>query len=60
VPLEITRADIEAVADRIGPYVRRTPILELGQVMRDRYRVTLKLDSMQPTGSFKVRGPSPT
>lgn len=56
MPREITRADIEAAADRIGPYVRRTPILELGQVMRDRYRVTLKLDSMQPTGSFKVRG----
>jgi len=56
VPPEITRADIEAAADRIAPYIRRTPVLELGQAMGDRYRLTLKLDSMQPTGSFKVRG----
>jgi threonine dehydratase len=53
---EITRADIEAAAQRIEPYLRRTPVLELDRVMEDRYRVTLKLDAMQPTGSFKVRG----
>jgi threonine dehydratase len=53
---EITRADIEAAAQRIQPYVRRTPVLELDHVMDDRYRLTLKLDAMQPTGSFKVRG----
>ena len=53
---EITRADIEAAAVRIQPYVRRTPVLELGQAMEGRFRLTLKLDAMQPTGSFKVRG----
>jgi threonine dehydratase len=53
---EITRADIEAAAQRMQPYVRRTPVLELDHVMDDRYRLTLKLDAMQPTGSFKVRG----
>jgi threonine dehydratase len=56
VPPEVTRADIEAAASRIEPYVRRTPVLDLGQAMSDRYRLTIKLDSMQPTGSFKVRG----
>jgi threonine dehydratase len=53
---EITRADIEAAALRIRPHVRRTPVLELGQAMKARFRLTLKLDAMQPTGSFKVRG----
>ncbi|MGH8941515.1 MAG: threonine/serine dehydratase [Acidimicrobiia bacterium] len=53
---EITRADIEAAANRIGPFVRRTPTLDLGHAMGEQYRLTLKLDSMQPTGSFKVRG----
>jgi len=53
---EITRADIEAAALRIQPYVRRSPVLELGEAMEDRFRLTLKLDVMQPTGSFKVRG----
>lgn len=56
MPTEITRADIEAAAHRIARYVRRTPVLALGQTMGDPYRLTLKLDSMQPTGSFKVRG----
>lgn len=53
---EITRADIEAAAHRIGSFVRRTPTLDLGHAMGGQYRLTLKLDSMQPTGSFKVRG----
>lgn len=53
---EITRADISAAARRIGPYVRRTPILDLGPALSPDYRLLLKLDSMQPTGSFKVRG----
>jgi threonine dehydratase len=53
---EITRASIVEAADRIGPHVRRTPILDLGHVVDGRYRLSLKLDSMQPTGSFKVRG----
>ena len=53
---EITRADIEAAAERIRPYVRRSPVLELGNAMDDRSSLTLKLDAMQPTGSFKVRG----
>jgi threonine dehydratase len=54
--VEITRADINAAATRISPYVRRTPVLDLGSALSSDYRLFLKLDSMQPTGSFKVRG----
>jgi threonine dehydratase len=54
--VEITRADINAAATRISPYVRRTPVLDLGSALSSDYRLFLKLDTMQPTGSFKVRG----
>jgi threonine dehydratase len=54
--IEITRSSIEAAASRIGPHVRRTPVVDLGPVLDGGHRVSLKLDSMQPTGSFKVRG----
>ena len=40
-----TRADVLAAAERIGPHLRPTPLLS-----------GLKLESLQPTGSFKVRG----
>jgi threonine dehydratase len=53
---EITAAAIESAAERIGPHVRRTPILDLGDPLDAGYRLSLKIDSMQPTGSFKVRG----
>jgi threonine dehydratase len=56
VATEITRADIEQAAERIAPHVRRTPILDLGDALDDSYRLALKLESTQPTGSFKVRG----
>jgi threonine dehydratase len=53
----IGRADIEAANRRIRPYVRRTPVLELGPGAFDLAgRVTLKLEQMQHTGSFKPRG----
>jgi threonine dehydratase len=45
-----TLKDIRAAAARIAPDVRRTPLHPLdGDVF-------LKLESLQPTGSFKVRG----
>jgi threonine dehydratase len=53
---EITRANIEEAAERIAPHVRRTPMLDLGDAMGTSYRLILKLESTQPTGSFKVRG----
>ena len=48
---------IEAAARRIAPYVRITPILPLeGQAFGSSAQLTLKLESMQHTGSFKPRG----
>jgi threonine dehydratase len=49
------RADIEAAAERVRGHIRYTPILELGHAFGADH-VALKLDLMQPTGSFKVRG----
>ena len=53
----IGRVDIEAAERRIRPYVRRTPALELEPHAFDLLcRVTLKLELVQHTGSFKPRG----
>lgn len=57
MPLPVNRSDIEAAADRIRPHVRRTPLLDcaagtFGLTMP----VTLKLEFLQHTGSFKPRG----
>lgn len=46
IPLE----RIRAAAERAAPHVQRTPVLPLGE------DVHLKLECLQPTGSFKVRG----
>ena len=40
-----TRDDVHAAAERIRPYLRPSPLI-----------ANLKLESLQPTGSFKVRG----
>jgi len=53
----VTREMIEAAHGRIAPHVRRTPVLataagELGV----RAPLTLKLELLQHTGSFKARG----
>jgi threonine dehydratase len=44
-----TRDDVLAAAERIRPHLRPTPVVE-----SDGF--ALKLESLQPTGSFKVRG----
>ena len=51
------RADIEAASERIAGYVRTTPImrLEAGAWGIDAH-VVLKLEQLQHTGSFKLRG----
>ena len=46
-------SDVAAAAERIGPYVRRTPVM---RVEVDGRPVVLKLEQLQLTGSFKVRG----
>jgi threonine dehydratase len=53
----VSRDDILLARERIAPYVRRTPVLELGSgVFGVPGRITLKLELMQHTGSFKPRG----
>jgi threonine dehydratase len=51
--LSVTSDDVREAADRIGPYVRTTPVFatEIGG-----RPVTLKLENLQVTGSFKFRG----
>lgn len=55
----ITIADIEAAQVRIAPHVRRTPVFRLGALrnpLPTEAEVTLKLECLQVTGSFKARG----
>jgi len=56
--MAVTLDSIRAAAATIAGHVRRTPVLEpVGQraPVTDA-RLIMKLDSLQPTGSFKVRG----
>lgn len=48
--MEVTRSDIEDAARRIAEHIRLTPVVEVEPGLY------LKLDQLQPTGSFKVRG----
>lgn len=52
----MSRDHIVAAAGRIEGHVRRTPIVELGDVHSAGYTLSLKLENLQRTGSFKVRG----
>lgn len=52
-PVLPTAADVAAAADRIGPHIRRTPLLRIDLAGRE---VWLKLEHLQVTGSFKARG----
>jgi threonine dehydratase len=55
---QVSVADVIAAAERITPYVRRTPLLQLAQTTRRplAWDVVLKLESLQIGGSFKIRG----
>ncbi len=54
---EITLNDIHEAQQRIRPLVIRTPIIESGRLSELLgARLVLKLESLQVTGSFKVRG----
>ena len=48
-----TGAEIEATAARIAPWVRQTPLLELDL---EGQPVSLKLECLQVSGTFKARG----
>ena len=53
----ITPAEIDAAAERVGAYVRVTPCIELEpRAFGSPATLTLKLEMMQHTGSFKPRG----
>ncbi|MEM7060924.1 MAG: threonine/serine dehydratase [Pseudomonadota bacterium] len=53
----ITRDDINAAADRINGYVRRTPVMSVaGADFNLGFDIDLKLELFQHTGSFKARG----
>jgi threonine dehydratase len=53
----VRRPEILVAHERIRPYVRRTPVLEVGPGAFDlACHLTLKLELMQHTGSFKPRG----
>lgn len=52
-----TQDDIRAAADRIAPHIRRTPVIRLDPADTGlAVPVTLKLEQLQVTGSFKPRG----
>lgn len=52
----VTGEEITEAAARIESHVRHTPVLDIGQALSDRYITMLKLEHLQMTGSFKVRG----
>jgi len=53
----ITSSDVHAAADRIAGYIRATPLIEADRgTFPAAGRVWLKLEQLQHTGSFKVRG----
>lgn len=49
-------ADIKASYARVHPYIRETPVERAPALERGGSEVYLKLDNLQVTGSFKVRG----
>src|SRR5262249_34586277 len=51
----LTRADVERAAERLHGHVRRTPMLVLDREP-DRPQIALKLECLQVSGSFKIRG----
>jgi threonine dehydratase len=52
----VSRADIEAARERIQPHVRHTPLMETASLRPGGAPVSLKLELLQHSGSFKARG----
>lgn len=53
-PRRPTLTEMTAARERIAPYIRRTPLVELQLPLKDR-RIFLKLETLQPIGAFKLR-----
>jgi threonine dehydratase len=54
--LPVTSADIRQAYARIAPYVRRTPLMKTISPLGAGPPLSLKLEFLQHTGSFKPRG----
>ena len=57
--IRIDRHHIRDAAEWIKPYVRRTPVIDVDPAdfgLQELYRLTLKLECLQHSGSFKARG----
>ena len=52
----VTSDDIRSAHARIGGHIRRTPILETASPIAGAPPLSLKLECLQVTGSFKARG----
>ncbi|MGD0642332.1 MAG: threonine/serine dehydratase [Roseiarcus sp.] len=55
-PTTVGQAEIRAAHARIAAYVRRTPILEAASPLAGAPPISLKLEFLQHSGSFKPRG----
>ncbi len=52
--LSLSLGDFKNAAERLSPYIRKTPLLDLE--IAEGQTVTCKLENLQVSGSFKVRG----
>ncbi|MFM8315594.1 MAG: pyridoxal-phosphate dependent enzyme, partial [Deltaproteobacteria bacterium] len=54
-PIELK--DIQEAQKRINPYIRNTPVIRFDYLSRELNKnIFLKCESLQITGSFKIRG----
>lgn len=56
VALPATIADVQRAAARLAGHAVRTPLIERPELGEGRFRVFLKPETLQRTGSFKFRG----
>lgn len=57
IAASVSLADIRSAADRIHPYVHRTPLLPNRSISeKSGVEVRLKCENLQRAGSFKIRG----
>ena len=54
--MKIDEIDVSAAAERIATIVRKTPVVPVNAERQNGGQVWLKLENLQVTGSFKVRG----
>ncbi len=59
--MTVSLADVQTARERIAPWVRHTPTIQVGNVRQAPCdSLTLKLECLQVSGSFKARGASNT